>query len=98
MRSIADNLQAAESLGYACLDYFSLPPSCWWDEYYTPWLRNIERLKEEANQDDYLRSAIADALDEIDLFRRFATEYGYVFYLLQNSKFAIAHIAARDAP
>jgi len=89
MRSVAQNLMAVECLGYACLDHFSLPESCWWDEYYSPWLRNIERLKEDAEHDDFLRAAIANAVAEIDLFRRFSHEYGYEFYLLQKSNVII---------
>src|SRR5262249_37354721 len=37
MRSVAQNLMSAEQLGYACIDHFTLPESCWWDEYYNPW-------------------------------------------------------------
>lgn len=84
MRSVAENIEAAESLGYKCLEHFTLPESSWWDEYYNPWLRNIERLK-ESEPDEYLRAAIANAEAEISLYERFCQEYGYEFYLLQKS-------------
>jgi SAM-dependent methyltransferase len=89
MRSVAENLMAAEQLGFACLDHFTLPERCWWDEYYGPWLRQIEMLKDDAEHDDFLRAAIANAMTEIDLFRQFNHEYGYEFYLLQKSDFTI---------
>jgi hypothetical protein len=83
-RSVAENIIAAERLGFACHHHFVLPTSCWWDEYYHPLLRNIERLKPEAGSDDALAQAIAQTTAEIDLFRRCHSEYGYVFYLLEK--------------
>jgi SAM-dependent methyltransferase len=84
-RSVIENITAAERLGFKHLDHFVLPASCWWDEYYDPMLRNIERLKPEAEEDNYLAEAITCTMAEIDLFRHCANDYGYVFYLLQKS-------------
>ncbi|MDR3614105.1 MAG: hypothetical protein P4L53_11130 [Candidatus Obscuribacterales bacterium] len=58
MRSVTENLKAAEQLGYACLDHFTLPEHCWWDKYYNPWLHQIEKLKDEAEHDDFLQMAL----------------------------------------
>ncbi len=96
MRSVGQNLIAAEQLGFACLDYFTLPESCWWDEYYGPWLHHIEKLKAEVEQDTFLSAAIANAETEINLFRRFHHEYGYVFYLLQKSTVKIQRVLSSD--
>jgi serine/threonine-protein kinase HipA len=95
MRSVAQNVFAAQQLGYACLGRFTLPESCWWKEYYSPWLLHIEQLKEDAENDDYLRSAITNALTEIDLFRQFHQEYGYEFYLLQKSEVKTQRVSNR---
>ncbi len=84
MRSATENIVAAEQLGYTCLDHFTLPEHCWWNEYYTPWLRHIEVLKDEAKHNDFLQAAIANAMIEIELFRKFNSEYGYEFYVLQK--------------
>jgi len=97
MRSISENLMAAESLGYACLDYFVLPESCWWDEYYGPLSHNIEQLKSEDKRDDYLCRAIENAATEIEMFRQYSNEYGYVFYLLQKSNVSIERANDSDA-
>jgi putative acetyltransferase len=97
MRSVAENIMSAEQLGYACVDRFTLPLPCWWDEYYEPLLRNIERLRAEAEHDDMLAAAIANASSEIDLFRRRNQEYGYVFYLLQKSEVSIEPGSQSDA-
>ena len=58
-----------------------LPFSAWWEEYYTPLLERVERLRPTA---DLALAAVLDETErEIDLFRRHGDSYGYVFYLLR---------------
>jgi len=97
MRSVAQNIAAAEGLGYACLNHFTLPQQCWWDEYYDPMLQKIDRLKDDATRDEALAFVLANSGAEIDLYRRFGHEYGYVFYLLQNSDVRIERAQRDDA-
>lgn len=85
MRSVAENLCAAKELGYACLDHFTVPSDCWWNEYYEPLLDNVRGLSAEADEDEHLRAAIASALAETELYRKHYLDYGYEFYLLQKS-------------
>jgi serine/threonine-protein kinase HipA len=85
MRSVTQNVAAAEGLGYKCLAHFTLPLSCWWDEYYNPWLEKLDKLSEETVGDEFMHQAIVDAREEITLFRQFHHEYGYEFYLLQKT-------------
>ena len=96
-RSVAENIIASEGLGFACLQTFILPVSCWWDEYYTPLLWNIERLTPEAKTDEFLFRAISDISEEIELYRRFHEDYGFVFYLLKKSNIVVRAAAASDA-
>jgi len=85
MRSVTQNIAAAEGLGYKCLDHLTLSPSCWWDEYYNPWLEKLDKLSEESDSNEFMHLAIVYAREEIDLFRQFHQEYGYEFYLLQKT-------------
>ena len=85
MRSVTQNVAAAEGLGYKCLAHFTLPLSCWFDEYYNPWLEQLDKLSEETIEDEFMHQAIVDAREEIDLFRQFHQEFGYEFYLLQKA-------------
>ncbi len=85
MRSVKPNITAATKVGYKCLAHFTLPQSCWWDEYYDPWLQKLDKLSEEADADELMQQGIGNAREEIDLFRRFHQEYGYEFYLLQKT-------------
>ncbi|MFP2905639.1 SAM-dependent methyltransferase [Pyxidicoccus sp. 3LFB2] len=81
MGTIADNRATAEAEGYTVLDTFTLPPSAWWDDYYSPLLQRVERLRPTADAE--LREACAFAEGETDLYRRHGDSYGYVFYLLR---------------
>ncbi|HZI10683.1 MAG TPA: class I SAM-dependent methyltransferase [Myxococcus sp.] len=82
MASVPDNRATAQAEGYEVLDTFTLPPSAWWDDYYTPLLQRAERLRPTA--DAALREVIASTEGEVDLFRRHGDSYGYVFYLLRS--------------
>ena len=81
MGSTPENRATAEAEGYEVLDTFTLPRSAWWDDYYSPLLQRIERLRPTADAD--LREVLSATEHEIDLFRRHGDSYGYVFYLLR---------------
>ena len=77
------NPAAPDTAGFGVLYSFALPPSAWWDEYYTPLSRNIERLRPTA--DGALRAVIEETEREIEMYRRFGSSYGYVFYLMRRT-------------
>ena len=79
--SVADNLAGAERAGFEVCDWFALPPSAWWDDYYTPLLQRIEDLGPAA--DPALAAVIAETEHEIEFYRRHYEIYGYVFYLMR---------------
>jgi serine/threonine-protein kinase HipA len=74
------NRERAEAVGYRVLDTFPLPSEAWWAEYYTPLQARIARLRPTADAD--LAAVLDEAEQEIALFQRYHTSYGYVFYLL----------------
>ncbi|MFP2897377.1 HipA domain-containing protein [Corallococcus sp. 4LFB] len=82
MAHVAQNRATAEAAGFTVLDTFTLPASAWWDDYYTPLLQRIDRLRPTA--DAALREVIAAAEQEVNLYRRHGDSYGYVFYLLRS--------------
>ena len=79
--SVADNRARAERAGFEVCDWFALPPSAWWDDYYTPLMQRIQELAPKA--DSTLAAIIAETEREIDLYRRYHEAYGYVFYLMR---------------
>jgi SAM-dependent methyltransferase len=83
MGSVAENVVAAEAAGFEVLDSLALPPSAWWDEYYTPLLENAGRLRPTADAE--LVAAIEATEREIEMYQRFGHSYGYVFYLMRRT-------------
>ncbi len=81
MGSVGDNLARAARAGFEVLDWFALPPSAWWDDYYTPLSQRIRELASGA--DPGLAAIIAETEREIDFYRRYHEVYGYVFYLMR---------------
>lgn len=83
MASIEENLKRITRQGYRVLGHFTLPESAWWEPYYNPILKRIERLRAQYARD----AAVLKQLDaeqlEIDLYRRYAEWYGYEFYVAQ---------------
>ncbi len=80
MTSVAANLAAAESAGYAVIDSFALPASAWFN-YYDPLIARADALTPDA--DPELAAAIAVTRREVDIWRRHGDCYDYVFYLLR---------------
>ncbi|MFY0526781.1 class I SAM-dependent methyltransferase [Archangium gephyra] len=84
MGTIASNSATAREAGFEVLDTFVLPAPAWWDEYYHPLEARMASLRERARGDADLSTAIAETEREIDLYTRYGTSYGYVFYLLRT--------------
>jgi SAM-dependent methyltransferase len=84
MAGIKENLERARAAGFDLVDHFTLPPAAWWDEYYAPLERRITELAPEA--DPELAAIISETRQEIELYRRHHERYGYVFYLLRQSR------------
>jgi SAM-dependent methyltransferase len=92
MAGIAENLERACAAGFEVVDHFTLPPAAWWDEYYAPLARRITDLAPEAAPElapeaaPELAAIISETRQEIELYRRHHDSYGYVFYLLRQSR------------
>jgi SAM-dependent methyltransferase len=84
MAGIGENLERARAAGFDLLDHFTLPADAWWAEYYMPLERRMAELAPEA--DPELAAIISETRQEIELYRRHHASYGYVFYLLRQSR------------
>lgn len=67
--------------GFEPIDRFILPPEDWWESYYLPLAARIDEL---ASDDPAVNGVVAEALAEIDLYRRFGDSYGYVMQIARK--------------
>ena len=72
---------AAKS-GYEITATYVLPSDDWWDEYYTPLRAQCAMHENGAN--DVMRSAIAAARREIEMYENYGDQYGYVGFVLRR--------------
>ncbi|MGH7175603.1 MAG: class I SAM-dependent methyltransferase, partial [Minisyncoccia bacterium] len=80
MQTVEQNLAMLAQCGYETEAHFVLPESSWWNEYYGPWEEKLRLLKEKRANNPEAIQVINGGLEEIELYRKFHTEYGYVFY------------------
>ncbi len=83
MNSLSGNMILSQRHGFEVLDTLILPETNWWSYYYDPLLEQIEKVKaigsSFASSED-----LKTVLEEIEIYRQYGAEYGYVFYALQK--------------
>jgi len=82
MTTVEGNKQRARDAGYEMLDHFALPSSAWWDEFYTPLQERVALLRPQATADSTLARVLDEAEREMEIHKRFADTYSYVFYIM----------------
>jgi hypothetical protein len=71
--------------GYSLVHQFVLPESDWWNDYYTPIARKLTKLKIKHGNNSEALAVLDTEEKEIELYRRYAGYYGYVFYIAQKT-------------
>ncbi len=82
MGDIAQCRRLVRDCGYDLLGDFVLPEAAWWDDYYRPMEARIARLEAKYRDDPVAEAVLRECRDEIDLYRRYAAYYGYVFLIM----------------
>lgn len=83
MQHVEENAALCSRCGYDVVGRFALPESAWWRDYYGPLERRLAALRREHRGDAAALALIDETGDQIELYRRFASCYGYVFYVLR---------------
>jgi len=82
--TINDNLRIIEKCGYKIIGYFPLPENAWWDLYYTPLEKRLKDLRLKFKDNPKAMEMIEEEQMEINLFRKYNSWYGSVFYIMQK--------------
>jgi ubiquinone/menaquinone biosynthesis C-methylase UbiE len=72
-------LDTVTGCGYELCGSFVLPPSDWWDTFYTPMTERIALLRERYRRSAVARAVLSECADEIELYRQYGDLYGYTF-------------------
>ncbi len=84
MKSVEDNLEGLERAGFEVVGHFTIPDSCWLEEFYDPMEKRLAEMVEKYEGDEVAESVIATNRREIEIFRKYSEFYGYVFYIAQK--------------
>lgn len=87
MQSTNQNLEIIRKCGYKLVGYDVLPEEGWWDDYYNPLQVRISALRSTYTGDAEATATLDKAQSEIDLYRDYSKEYGYVFYMMKKIPF-----------
>jgi ubiquinone/menaquinone biosynthesis C-methylase UbiE len=85
--AIADidaNLAAIKACGYEVIEHFTLPESAWLEPCYLPLEERLRPLREKYASDPEKLGVVESIQTEIDVYRKYSSFYGYVFYLMQR--------------
>lgn len=85
MRDLDSLIQEISKFDYKMLEYFVLPNSAWWDEYYTPLSERLPGLVAKYGDNPTASAIVMENNTEIEMRRQYPNEYGYAFFVLQKA-------------
>jgi serine/threonine-protein kinase HipA len=80
MKDIQGNLHPLQGAGFDIVETFPLPASAWWDDYYRNTEKKAALLRSRHPDDPDVDRVCTAEEEEINIWRRFSDQYGYVFY------------------
>jgi SAM-dependent methyltransferase len=81
MRDAAANLEAMSRCGFVPLAVFRLPEADWWTDYYSPLQERLSAFEARHAGNPVAAEVARLERAEMELYRRHAASYGYIFYL-----------------
>lgn len=78
---ISNKVAQLEKAGYVVVGTFVIPESCWIDHYYAPQVAAQENFLKKYSGDKFVEEFVQSERHEADLYRKYKSYYGYVFYI-----------------
>ena len=79
--TIAHNISIMQKADYIPVAAFTLPESCWIDNYFIPQKARQEEFLKKHAEEKTVENMIAFMRREADLYSKYKRYYGYVFYI-----------------
>ncbi len=84
MKSVKENKTTINSKGLNLISHFNIPESSWWDNYYIPVEKNINKLHKKYQHDNETLELLKLFSVEIKMFRNYSEYYGYTFFIMRK--------------
>ena len=69
--------------GYETVGHFALPPSSWWDDYYSPLQQNLTEFRERHRGVPDAQELAGQIQREIDIWHAYSEFYSYQFFVMR---------------
>lgn len=79
--SVEDNIESMEKAGFSFVAAFTIPESCWTDNYYGPREKAEKELLEKYPENEMVKGYVDAMHYEVELYKKHKKDYGYVFYI-----------------
>lgn len=86
MNNISENIDKVRSAGYQLIDYFTLSPSAWLDNFYLPLESRLCKMRKKYHNNEQAKELIHAVETEIELYRKYPDYYGYAFYIMRKQR------------
>jgi SAM-dependent methyltransferase len=83
MDTVESKLDVIKRVGYEPVGHFVYPPSAWTERYYDPMEARIAVKAQEWLDIPDAEAVLAEARNEISLFRRFSDYFSYAFFVMR---------------
>ena len=84
MTTIEITQRIIRECGYREVGHFALPDASWWNDYYHPLEQRLKALRDKYQDEPDALRQVDEAQHEIDMHRKHAHLYGYVFFVMQK--------------
>ncbi|WOF16941.1 class I SAM-dependent methyltransferase [Methanoplanus sp. FWC-SCC4] len=84
IKTIDGNIEIIKKCGYEIVDTFRLPESAWTDNYYTPVINHINKIRDDYRGNDEALNLIKEIEKEAEIYQKHHNDYGYVFFVLKK--------------
>jgi SAM-dependent methyltransferase len=81
----SSKMAVLERLGFSPIGYFSLPDTCWLDNYYRPMQQRFAAYLERHAHSERARQIVSAEAREISLYERHKAFFGYGYYIARRS-------------
>ena len=79
--TIDHNISIMQKAGYGFVAAFTIPESCWMDNYFIPREAEEKAYFEKHRRNETIEAFMESDKHEVELYKNFKQYYGYVFYI-----------------
>ena len=84
IKNFQEKCESISETGYDLMDHFKISRESWWNEYYAPLEKHVEKMLLVNENDSSFLAAITKVKQEIDMFKNSSDSSGSVYFVMQK--------------